>query len=216
MPTPKIDKKGPFLSPKSWDDFLDFSRMSIPSNQQVLIKRWVENLLRWSGNHLAIWILLTFAWGVFLNVRILAAFALVASCGFCGKVFFVQASMAEASLRTYKKEDFSSNDLSDSAKHWFLFFAVLVMHAFSCLSQVAMTFVATLAIASAHAIMRPIINEYYFLHQPKPKIVPNVLHEHSDGYVDNQDEDEVTFGKENDDPNANIRRRSLEGKSLEY
>jgi hypothetical protein len=56
--------------------------------------------------------------------------------------------------------------------------------------------------------MRPVINEYYFLNQPKRKTVPNVVHEHSDGYVDNAYEDEVVFGKENDDPNTNIRRRT--------
>ncbi|KAL3778228.1 hypothetical protein ACHAWO_012895 [Cyclotella atomus] len=202
MTTPTIGKKEPFLSIKSWDDFLDFSRMSIPVNQEVLLKRWLENVVRWSGNYLAIWIVITLAWGVFLNVKILAAFTLVASCGFCGKMFFVEASMAEASLRTYKKDDSSSDE------HWFMAFGVLVMYAFSCLYPITLTFIATSAIASAHSIMRPVINEYYFLNQPKPKTVPNVVHEHSDGYVDNAYEDEVVFGKENDDPNTNIRRRT--------
>lgn len=79
-----------------------------------------------------------------------------------------------------------------------------------------MSFGMAVLIASVHAIMRPVVNEYYFIHQPKPKTVPTVIH--SDGYVDNQEEeDEVAFSKENNNPNnTNIRRRSLEGKSHDY
>ena len=94
------------------------------------------------------------------------------------------------------------------------------MWAMGVIVPVVMSFLVTLLIASVHSIMRPVVNEFYFIHQPKPKIVPTVVH--SDGYVDSQqeDEDELIFSeqfdvvsKENDNPNANIRRRSLEGKN---
>jgi hypothetical protein len=81
----------------------------------------------------------------------------------------------------------------------------------SALAPLLLLFLFTLVIASAHAVMRPVVNEYYFIHQPRPKTVPNVVH--SDGYVDNLEEDELTFSKESD---AIIRRRSLEGKSHDY
>ena len=88
------------------------------------------------------------------------------------------------------------------------------MYTLSVLRPIILSFIMTVSIASLHAIMRPVVNEYYFIHQPKPKIVPTVVH--SDGYVDNQEEDELTFSKENNNPNTNIRRRSLEGKGDDY
>jgi len=100
---------------------------------------------------------------------------------------------------------------------------VFVMWAMGVLAPIVISFVVALSIASVHSIMRPVVNEFYFIHKPKPKVVPTVVH--SDGYVDSQeeDEDELTFSKqfdvaskENGNPNANIRRRSLEGKNHVY
>jgi hypothetical protein len=85
------------------------------------------------------------------------------------------------------------------------------MYAMSTLSTITLSIFFALAMASAHAIMRPVVNEYYFVNQPQPRKVPTVVH--SDGFVDDEQE-EVAFGKENDDPNSSstVRRRSLEGK----
>jgi hypothetical protein len=211
-PTPKMDKKEYFPSTQPLEDYLDFSRMSVPPHRDVLLKRLLENLLRFSGNHLASWMVLLLIWGVVLNGRILAAMTILAAINFCGKALFVQASLAEASLRTFKKEDDVNERIPASAKHWFLVFALFVAWAVSILFQVIASFLVTLALSSLHAIMRPIVNEYYFIHQPKPKFVPNVVH--SDGYVDNLGEDEVVSFQENDNPNTStIRRRNLEGKS---
>lgn len=208
MPAPKMDKKESFPSTEPLEDFLDFSRMSIPSHKGVLLKRWLENLMSFSGNYIASWIMLLLIWGVVLNGRILATMALLAIVVFYGKDFFVQASLA-----SYKKEDDVINDrVRVLAKPWFLVLALFVAYAMSVLFQVMASIVIALVFASLHAIMRPIVNEYYFFHQPKPKFVPNVVH--SDGYVDKLGEDEVISFQENDNPNTStIRRRSLEGKS---
>lgn len=97
---------------------------------------------------------------------------------------------------------------------------VFVLWAMGVLAPIVISFVVALSIASVHSIMRPVVNEFYFIHKPKQKVVPTVVH--SDGYVDSQEEDELTFSnqfdvasKENDNPNANIRR-SLEGKNHVY
>lgn len=209
MSTPKSDTKETFLSSECWDDFLDFSRMSIPSRQDVIFKRWIENLVRFGANYIGIWFLLATTHGLLFNWRIIAAMTLLAFCAFSGRVFFIHASMAEANLTSEKKSN--NVEIPRSAKQWFVAFAIFVTYAMSALVQVMATFVIAFVIASAHAIMRPVINEYYFLHQPKQRNVPNVVHQ--DGYMDNEEEDEVTFGKHNNNQNQNIRRRSSEGKS---
>lgn len=114
MTTPKIDnKKSSFFRPtESWDDFLDFSRMRIPS-EGVVLKRWLENLVHFSGNYLWISLVLTLAWGVLLNGRILAAILVLVASAFVGKALFVHASMAEASLKHDRK---GVEDVPDSAK----------------------------------------------------------------------------------------------------
>lgn len=108
MPSPKrVAQKDWFPSTQEWDEFLDFSRMSIPQ-QDVVLKRLVENLLRNSGNHLILWLVITLSAGIFWNRRILVSLTLLALCAFFGQVFFTTATMADASLRLYDKN--SCND----------------------------------------------------------------------------------------------------------
>ena len=108
MPSPKrVTQKDWFPSTQEWDEFLDFSRMSIP-RQDVVLKRLVENLLRNSGNHLVLWLVMTLSAGIFWNRRILVSLTLLALCAFFGQVFFTTATMADASLRLYDKN--SCND----------------------------------------------------------------------------------------------------------
>lgn len=116
MPTPKIEskKRSLFRSAESWDDFLDFSRMRIPS-EGIIVKRLVENLLHFSGNYFWIWIVFTLAWGVLLNGRILASALILVFGAFAGKTFYIHASMAEASLKL-KSHERKDDDVPDSAK----------------------------------------------------------------------------------------------------
>lgn len=104
MPPPKMSEKDRFPSTQQWDDFLDFSRMSIPS-QDLVTKRLAENLFRNSGNHLVLWIVVTLSLGIFWNGRILASLTLLALCAFFGQVFFTTATMADASLRMCDKNN---------------------------------------------------------------------------------------------------------------
>jgi hypothetical protein len=107
MTVPKIERSStnkPFVE---WEDFLDFSRFRIPSQLDVVLKRLLENFVRFSGNYCYIGSVLTLVWGVFFNGRILGAMLLVATFGFVGKLFFVHASMAEASLKRYKIDNMS-------------------------------------------------------------------------------------------------------------
>ena len=80
-------KRQPFLNTESWDDFLDFSRMRKPT-KEVLGKRLVENSIRFSGNYIWIWRVLTLAWGMFLDLRILASLFTIVLGWFAAQVLY--------------------------------------------------------------------------------------------------------------------------------
>ncbi|KAL3800660.1 hypothetical protein HJC23_006122 [Cyclotella cryptica] len=194
MKVPKIEKEKEFPSTQSWDDFLDFSRMSIPF-KNVVTKRLFDNFWRFSGNYCGIWMVLTLAWGIILKWRLLASIAIIASCASFGKLMYVKAHIFDATAN--QRLDQIDVNLPPSSKLWFLLFTVSVMYAMSTLDDAVLALILALSVSSLHAIMRPVINEYYFIHQSQPK--------HSDGV----EEDELIFTKENDNPNTNTSKRSL-------
>lgn len=67
------------LNTESWDDVLDFSRWRVPPVWNVLPKRLSQNLLRFSGNYLWIWLVLTISYGLFLSWRLLASLAIISA-----------------------------------------------------------------------------------------------------------------------------------------
>ena len=70
------------------------------------------------------------------------------------------------------------------------------------LFDAVLTLILALALSCLHAIKRPVIDEYYFIQQSQSKTVPCLVH--SDGFVDNEEEEELIFTKDND-----TNRRSL-------
>ena len=70
---PQINRKPKStINVESWDDFLDFSRWRIP-DESVIEKRLAENALLFSGNYLWLWLIITIAYGLFINWRIIAS-----------------------------------------------------------------------------------------------------------------------------------------------
>lgn len=107
MTAPKLPQTQTFPTTQSYDDFFDFSLMRLPPSRTIATKRLFENLFRFSGNYLGVWIVLTLIWGLAFNWRLLGALAVVAGCGFGGRVVCLTAmeEKKSESLRSYKKED---------------------------------------------------------------------------------------------------------------
>lgn len=61
---------------------------------------------------------------------------------------------------------------------------------------VVLTVILALALSCLHSIMSPVIDEYNCIQQSQPRSVLCVVH--SDGILDNEDVEELTFTKDDD------------------
>ena len=218
---PEITQKK-LLNTESWDDFLDFSRWRVPPVWKVLPKRITDNFLRFSGNYLLIWLVLTISYGLFLSWRLLASLAIIAAGYRLASHLYQTACLLEARDGRIGASKRLEKDVSLplSAKGWLSLFAVFLLYEFGVLLQILLTFLGTLFLAGVHALARPVVNEYYFVQQIKTKAQEEVQHEkkrpsvvHSDGYKEYQQEedDEVVIDFSSDQ--NTLRNRNIASKS---
>eukprot|EP00970_Alexandrium_tamarense_P013823 scaffold3701_cov192-Alexandrium_tamarense.AAC.18 len=188
--------------------------MRLPASKSVASKRLVDNALRFSGNHIWIWMLIMLMTGIFLNRWIVAAAITISAGWFIAQIMYRESCLAQAgdgrlATNAWRETETSLPPLS---KAWLLLFTAFILYEFSVLSKVLLTLMGTMVIVASHSVLRPVVNEYYFVHQPQPQTKrPSVVH--SDGFEDSSGEDEVAFSKdENSDPNI-LRNRNA-SKSL--
>ncbi len=87
---------------ESWDDFLDFSRMRMPS-VQVIAKRLVENCFRFSGNYIWVWIVITLLYGMFIHWKLLGALITIAVGWFAAGVLDLQSKQSTVRDKTSER-----------------------------------------------------------------------------------------------------------------
>lgn len=105
-------KKQRFPCTEDWEDFLDFSRMRVPS-EQVIAKRLVENCFQFSGNYIWVWIVITLLFGI-LNWKILGAFMTIAFGWFAAEILYLQSKPSTKTDETSERKQLRTPKRSSS------------------------------------------------------------------------------------------------------
>mmetsp|Transcript_8035 Transcript_8035/g.17204 ORF Transcript_8035/g.17204 Transcript_8035/m.17204 type:complete len:216 (+) Transcript_8035:74-721(+) len=190
-------KKQRFPCTKDWDDFLDFSRMRVPT-EEVIAKRLVENCVQFSGNYIWVWIVITLLYGI-VNWKILGAFMAIAFGWFAAEILYLQSRPKTNTDETSERKQWKTPQRSSSKYLLGVILAVDVLYEFSVLFQVILALFSAAAIAIVHALSRPVVNEHYLLYPEQHKMPPSV---HSNVRVmDDGEEDELTFSQDSTESN---------------
>lgn len=154
------------------EDFLDFSRWKFP-DERVITQRLKENAIRFSGNYICLYLVLSTAYAIFMNWRMLAAATTIAVGGLLVRHFYFYAYMLEAKdINSYqglekRKGRSGSSPSKTSATIYGGIAVAFVLYKFSVVTPLIMTLFFTMTIASLHAVARPFVGEHsYLLHRP--------------------------------------------------
>ncbi len=164
--------KQSFPNYEATEDFLDFSRWKLPHDERVVTKRLRENLSRFSGNYICLYLALTITYAILLNWKILAAAATIAGGGLIARKFYFYIYLLEGKDNYHqglekKKSRSGSHPSNASATIYGCIVAALVLYQFSVVTPLVMILFITMKIACLHAVARPFVGEHSYLRQPR-------------------------------------------------
>ena len=150
------------------EEFLDFSRWKFP-DERVITKRLKENAWRFSGNYIYLYLILSTAYGIFMNWKILAAATTIAVGGLCVRHFYFYAHLLEDSggYQGLEKRKSRLPYSPPSATFYSGGIAVaFVLYKFSVVTPLIIILLVTMTISSIHAVARPFVGEHSYLTRP--------------------------------------------------
>eukprot|EP00985_Skeletonema_marinoi_P030022 scaffold30096_cov86-Skeletonema_marinoi.AAC.2 len=161
--------KQSFPNYEATEDFLDFSRWQLP-DERVITKRLSNNAKRFSGNYFCLYLILSIAYAIFMNWRILTAATIIAGGGLFVRHFYFYIYILEANDSYQglekKKGGSGSHTSMTSAAIYGGIAAVFVLYQFSVVTPLIVTLFVTMVIASIHAVARPFVGEHAYLLRP--------------------------------------------------
>jgi len=160
--------KQSFPNYEATDDFLDFSRWKLPSDERVVTKRLHENLNRFSGNYLCLYLALSIVYAILINWRILTAAATILAGGLFVRhlyfyIYLMEGNDSYNQGLEKKKSRSGSPPSNASATVYGCIAAALVLYKFSVVTPLIMILFVTMIIASLHAVARPFVGEHSYL-----------------------------------------------------
>ena len=162
--------KDTFPCYEATEEFLDFSRWSCP-DERVITKRLKENAWRFSGNYIYLYLILSTAYGIFMNWRTLAAATTIAVGGLCVRHFYFYAHLLEDSGGYHGLEKKKSRAYSPPSATFYSGIAVaFVLYKFSVVTPLIITLFITMTISSIHAVARPFTGEHSYLIRQPPRM----------------------------------------------
>jgi len=157
------------MSTTAWDDALDFSLWRVPPCKEVIAKRLLENMTRFSMNYFWLFACLLGIY-TFTNWRLMVAMAIICLAYNITLALCRNAAVAAAKDgRIVSKRMENDESLSTSAKSGLLLFAVFILYTFSALGSVLLVFGVSMLLSSVHALFRPVDKEFYFVQQVKAR-----------------------------------------------
>jgi len=158
-----------FPNYEATEDFLDFSRWQLP-DERVITKRLSNNAKRFSGNYFCLYLILSVAYALFMNWRILTAATIIVGGGLLVRHFYFYIYILEAndSYQGLEKKNggSGSHPSKTSAAIYGGIAAVFVLYQFSVMTPLIVTLFVTMVIASIHAVARPFVGERAYLLRP--------------------------------------------------
>ena len=163
LPQPKSSVPN---STESWDDALDFSKWRIPPCKEVIAKRLMKNMTRFSMNYFWVFVCLLSIY-TFANWRLMVAMIVICLAYIITGVLCRSAADAAAKDGRLGRSKRNENDTSmpTTAKTGLLLFAVFILYMFSAIGSVLLVFGVSVLLSSTHALFRPVDKEFYFVQQ---------------------------------------------------
>jgi len=157
-------------STEAWDDALDFSLWRVPPCKEVIAKRLLENMTRFSKNYFWVFVCLLSIY-TFTNWRLMVAMAIICTAYIIIGVICRNAAASATADGRLGRSNRKENDVSMpmSAKSGLLLFAVFILYTFSALGSVLLVFGVAALLSSVHGLFRPVDKEFYFVQQVKAR-----------------------------------------------